>query len=51
MGHKIPISFDLRKYVESIATARSECTTKHENKASYNTVYIVPHLIDFLDDD
>ena len=28
--------------------ARSECTAKHKNKASYNTDYIVPNLIDFL---
>ena len=34
--------------LKSIATARSECTAKHENKASYNTDYIVPDLIDFL---
>ena len=34
--------------LKSIATARSECTIKQENKASYNTDYIVPHLIDFL---
>ena len=34
--------------LKSIATARSECTIKHENKASYNTDYIVPDLIDFL---
>ena len=32
--------------LKSIATARSECTTKHKNKASYNTDYIVPNLID-----
>ena len=53
MGHKIAIKFLLiyENMLKSIATARSECTTKHENKASYNTVYIVPHLIDFLDDD
>ena len=37
--------------LKSIATARSECTTKHENKASYNTDYIVPDLIDFFNDD
>ena len=48
MGRKTPISFYIRKYVESIATARSECTTKHENKASYNTDDIVPDLIDFF---
>ena len=34
--------------LKSIATARSECTAKHENKASYSTDYIVPDLIDFL---
>ena len=36
---------------KSIATTRSECTTKQENKASYNTDYIVPDLIDFFGDD
>ena len=34
--------------LKSIATVRSECTAKHKNKASYNTDYIVPDLIDFL---
>ena len=34
--------------LKSIATVRSECTAKYENKASYNTDYIVPDLIDFL---
>ena len=34
--------------LKSIATACSECTAKHENKASFNTDYIVPDLIDFL---
>ena len=37
--------------LKSIATARSECTTKHENKANYNTDYIVPDLIDFFGND
>ena len=37
--------------LKTIATARSECTAKHENKASYNTDYIVPDLIDFFGDD
>ena len=37
--------------LKSIATARSECTAKHKNKASYNADYIVPDLIDFLGDD
>ena len=35
----------------SIATARSECTAKQENKTSYNTYDIVPDLIDFFGDD
>ena len=34
--------------LKSIATARSECTAKQENKASYNTDYIFPDLIDSL---
>ena len=34
-----------------IATVRSECTAKHENKASYNTDYIAPDLIVFFVDD
>ena len=37
--------------LKSIATARSECTAKHEKKASYNTDYIVLDLIDFFGDD
>ena len=37
--------------LKSIATARSESTTKHENKANYNTDYIVPDLIDFFGND
>ena len=37
--------------LKSIATARSECTEKQENVASYNTYYIVPDLIDFFGDD
>ena len=32
----------------SIATARNECTAKHESKASHNTKYIIPDLIDFF---
>ena len=30
---------------------RSECTAKQENKASYNTDYIVSDLIDFFGND
>ena len=42
---KTPSSFFLWKYYKkNIATARSECTTKHENKASCNTDYLVPDL-------
>ena len=37
--------------LKSIATARSQCTAKQENKASYNTYYIVSDLIDFFGDD
>ena len=37
--------------LKRIATARSECTAKQENKTSYNTYYIVPDLIDFFGDD
>ena len=37
--------------LKSIATARIECTAKHENKASHNTSYIVPDLINFFGDD
>ena len=36
--------------LKSIATVRSECTTKQENKASYNTDRIVSDLTDFFDD-
>ena len=45
MGHKTPISFNLRKHAEQ------HCTAKHKNKASYNTDYNVPDLIDFFGDD
>ena len=34
--------------LKSIATAHSEYTAKHENKASYNTDYNVPDLIEFF---
>ena len=37
--------------LKSIATARSECTAKHKNKASYNTDCIVPELIEFFGDE
>ena len=37
--------------LKSMATARSECTAKQENKASYNADYIVPNLIDYIGDD
>ena len=36
--------------LKSIATTRSECTAKYENKASYNTDYIVPNFIDYFGD-
>ena len=34
--------------LKSIATARSEFTAKQENKARYNTYYIVPDLIELI---
>ena len=37
--------------LKSIATARTECTAKHENKTNHNTDYIVSDLIDFFGDD
>ena len=37
--------------LKSIATARSECTAKHENKTSHNTDYIVSDLTEFFGDD
>ena len=37
--------------LKSIATARTKCTTKQENKVSYNTDYIPPDLIEFFGDD
>ena len=37
--------------LKNIATTRSECTPKQENKASCNTCCIVPDLIDFFGDD
>ena len=37
--------------LKNIAAARSECTAKHENKASHNTDYIVSDLIEFFGDD
>ena len=50
MGHKTLISY-LQKYVESIATACCQCTAKHKNKASYNTYYTDPDLIDSFGND
>ena len=34
--------------LKSIATARTKCTEKQENKVSYYTDYIFPDLIDFF---
>ena len=51
MGRKLRFLFIFENMLKSIATARSECTTKHENNASYNTDYIVPDLIDFFGND
>ena len=51
MGRKTPIFLIYENMLKSIATARSECTAKHENKATYNTDYIIPNLIDFFGND
>ena len=48
MGRKLRFLLIYENILKSIATARSDCTAKHENKASYNTDYIVPDLIDSL---
>ena len=37
--------------LKRIAAARSECASRYENKASYNTDYIVPNFIDYFGDD
>ena len=51
-GPKTPISFNLRKYVEKHCSGPYWVhRKKKENKASYNTDYIVPDLIDFFGDD
>ena len=51
MGHKLRFLLIYENILKSIATARSECTAKHENKAGSNTDYIVSDLIDFFGDD
>ena len=51
MGRKGRFLLIYEIMLKSIATVRSECTAKHENKASYNTDCIVPDLIDFFGDD
>ena len=37
--------------LENIASALTECTAKHENKASYNLDYVVSDLIHVFGDD
>ena len=51
MGRKRRFLLIYVNMLKSIATAHSECTTKHENKASYKTDYNVLDLIDFSGDD
>ena len=48
MGRKNPITLIYKSMLKTIATARSGCTVKQENKASYNTNCIVRDLIDFF---
>ena len=45
---KLRLLLTYEDMLKSIATARSECLTKQENKASYNTTSIVRDLIDFF---
>ena len=51
MGRKTRFLLVYENMLKSIATTRSECTAKHENKANYNRDYVVPDLIDFFGDD
>ena len=51
MGRKTRFILVYENMLKSIATTRSECRAKHENKANYNRDYIVPDLIDFFGDD
>ena len=51
MDRKTPISLIDKVMLKSNATARSEYTAKHKNKASYNTDYVIPDLIEFFNDD
>ena len=51
MGRKTPISFYFRKYVEKQWPVVSAQENMKTVKASYNTDYIVPDLIDFFGDD
>ena len=48
MGRKTPIFLIYENMLKIIATARSDCTAKQENKASYNTHCIVRDLIDLF---
>ena len=51
MGRKLRFLLIYENISKSIAMVRSECTAKHENKASCNTDYIVPDLTEFFGDD
>ena len=51
MAMKLLFLLIYKNILKSIAMARSECTAKYKNKASYNTDYIVPDLIDTFGDD
>ena len=48
---KLRFYFIYENMLKNIATARSEYTVIQENKASYNTDYTVPDLMDFFGDD
>ena len=48
---KLRFLFICENMLENIASALTECTAKHENKASYNLDYVVSDLIHVFGDD
>ena len=51
MGRKIPISFNLRKYVDNHCKRPVVSLPQNKKTRQAATDYIVPDLIDFLGDD
>ena len=48
---KLRFLFICENMLENIASDLTECTAKHENKASYNIDYVVSDLIHVFGDD